>query len=206
MFSNSFAETGELLQSFFPKATIPPNITLQRALKELIGHTDARYAQTAAKLLSLCVAYHEKRLKPKERLRNSEEVFYHFHQRMQTIRQEVVMLMLLDSKNRFHSDAFISAGDEDKASARVQEVLFPVLDRQGVSQFVVVHNHPGDTANPSQADVTFTGLLQLAAEYFNLKMLDHIIITHDRYYSFTAKGTFVPFSKRRNRKTPNAYC
>ena len=121
------------------------------------------------------------------------------------MRQEVILLMLLDAKNRFHSDAFIAAGDQDSARAKAQNVLFPVLNRQNARNFVLVHNHPGDTTNPSQGDISFTGLIKVAAEYFEVNMLDHIIITRDRYYSFAAKGTFVPFSKRRNRKQPKQY-
>ena len=205
MHSNSLAENGNLLQSFFPNATIPENTTLQGALKRLIGHSDVRYAHTAAKLLNLCVAYHEKRLKPRQRLRNSEEVFYHFHERMRSMRQEVLILMLLDAKNRFHSDALISVGDENSSGARIQDVLFPVMNREGASQFVVVRNHPGGSISPSEADVTFTELLQTAAGFFNLNMLDHIIITENRYYSFTAKAPFSPLCDRRNRKIPNTY-
>ena len=50
--------------------------------------------------------------------------------------------------------------------------------------FYLIHNHPNNNCNPSEADVTFTKRIDEKTKQINVKMLDHIIISKDGYYSF----------------------
>ena len=52
------------------------------------------------------------------------------------------------------------------------------------SGLILVHNHPSGNLLPSAQDTRITKKIVLAAEYFDINVLDHIILTSDSYFSF----------------------
>ena len=53
---------------------------------------------------------------------------------------------------------------------------------------ILVHNHPSGNLKPSRADEELTSKIKEAAKYFDIKILDHLIITSEGYYSFADEG------------------
>lgn len=53
---------------------------------------------------------------------------------------------------------------------------------------ILVHNHPSGTLQPSAADINITEKTRAALDLFSIKVLDHIILTADGYYSFGDEG------------------
>jgi DNA repair protein RadC len=56
------------------------------------------------------------------------------------------------------------------------------------SSLIICHNHPSGNTKPSRADEELTKKIKHAAEYLDIKLLDHIIVTEDNYYSFADEG------------------
>lgn len=56
------------------------------------------------------------------------------------------------------------------------------------SQIVLVHNHPSGSAEPSEQDRVLTCRVADAAELFEIRLLDHVIIARGAHYSFRAYG------------------
>jgi DNA repair protein RadC len=58
-----------------------------------------------------------------------------------------------------------------------------------VSSYVILsHCHPSGNLTPSRADVALTQQIKQTAAFFNMKVLDHIIITSEKYLSFADEG------------------
>jgi DNA repair protein RadC len=53
---------------------------------------------------------------------------------------------------------------------------------------ILVHNHPSGNLKPSKADEELTFKIRAAARYFDINVLDHLIITSEGYYSFGDEG------------------
>ncbi len=53
---------------------------------------------------------------------------------------------------------------------------------------VLVHNHPSGALKPSGADDQITYSFRDACKYFSIRLLDHVIITSDGYYSYCDEG------------------
>ena len=53
---------------------------------------------------------------------------------------------------------------------------------------VVSHNHPSGNLKPSRADEELTQKIKAAAAYHDIRVIDHIIITSEGYYSFANEG------------------
>jgi len=53
---------------------------------------------------------------------------------------------------------------------------------------MLCHNHPSENITPSVEDTTLTSQIKEAAKLMNITLLDHLIITSDKYYSFADDG------------------
>jgi DNA repair protein RadC len=53
---------------------------------------------------------------------------------------------------------------------------------------ILVHNHPSGNTKPSDSDKDITNKVKNALELFEIKVLDHIIVTEANYYSFADEG------------------
>jgi len=52
----------------------------------------------------------------------------------------------------------------------------------------LINNHPSGTLKPSQSDINITNKVKKAAELMDIKVLDHLILTEDSYFSFADDG------------------
>ena len=51
-----------------------------------------------------------------------------------------------------------------------------------------MHNHPSGQLHPSDADLRLTRKLKSAGEFLDISVVDHIILTSERYYSMADEG------------------
>jgi len=67
-------------------------------------------------------------------------------------------------------------------------IIFTVALQSSSCCILLAHNHPSGQLNPSQADIELTKRISRAGDILDIKVLDHIILTRDHYYSFTDEG------------------
>jgi len=96
---------------------------------------------------------------------------------------ERFIALYLNSKNKVLVKQVIETGTVNQANPIVQEVFRKAVDNFAAS-VICVHNHPSGDPEPSREDKEFTKTLVKAGEVLNVKVLDHIIIGDDKYYSF----------------------
>lgn len=56
------------------------------------------------------------------------------------------------------------------------------------TQVILVHNHPSGSTIPSKADKSLTNKIKNALELFSISLVDHIIVTEQKYFSFAEEG------------------
>jgi len=59
---------------------------------------------------------------------------------------------------------------------------------QRATQIALIHNHPSGNPQPSTNDRQLTQLILKGAQTMNIRLIDHVIVTDGRYYSFTDEG------------------
>ncbi|MCB4800382.1 JAB domain-containing protein, partial [Neotamlana laminarinivorans] len=64
------------------------------------------------------------------------------------------------------------------------KLVFSVALKCNASSIVIAHNHPSGNLKPSEADLRLTKKLKEAGNYLDVKVLDHIILSREGYYSF----------------------
>jgi DNA repair protein RadC len=106
---------------------------------------------------------------------------------MRDLKTEVFKVVYLDSNNRIIDIADAAIGTVNQAMPIVREIIHAALQKFAAS-FICVHNHPSANIEPSLEDKKFTGELSAAGKLMGIKVLDHIIIGGDTYYSFADEG------------------
>jgi len=65
-----------------------------------------------------------------------------------------------------------------------REIIKDALNYDAAS-IILAHNHPGGSLKPSALDIDVTVKIKEAVSIFNIKLLDHIIVAGEKYYSFS---------------------
>lgn len=100
------------------------------------------------------------------------------------IDREKCVVVGLNNQHIPHSINTVSIGAIDRTLIPPREVFKPLI-LSNCSAFIIVHNHPGGTLEPSEADKKVTKILSNLGKELEIKMLDHIIIgLNDKYFSF----------------------
>ncbi len=69
------------------------------------------------------------------------------------------------------------------------KIVFTLAVQTNACSIVLCHNHPSGNLLPSKEDIALTERIKKGGELFDIKLLDHLIITPDgSYYSFTDDG------------------
>lgn len=121
-----------------------------------------------------------------EPVKSARDVFEYASHRLITNQQENFMILLLDSKNRIVKDEVISIGTLNASIIHPREVFKSAI-RESANSIILVHNHPSGDPNPSLEDEQITEKLFEAGELLNIKVLDHVIIGKDKFWSFKEK-------------------
>jgi len=100
---------------------------------------------------------------------------------------EEFWMALVDNKNRLIGWELVSKGTVDQAAVYPREVLGAALARKA-SGIILVHNHPGADPRPSVQDAQFTQRIKHAARELDIRVLDHLVVTENRFFSFQAEG------------------
>ena len=100
---------------------------------------------------------------------------------------EQFKVLLLNRANKILGVFDVSSGGITGTVADPRIILAASVKANAVS-IILCHNHPSGSLIPSQADQQLTTKIKLAAQYFDITVLDHIIITAEEHYSFADQG------------------
>ena len=95
--------------------------------------------------------------------------------------REMFVLVSLNAKNFINCIHLVSIGSLDRAVISPREVMKTALLSNAAS-IAFIHNHPSGDAKPSPEDVSLTKTLASCADLFNIRVLDHVIITPSPNY------------------------
>lgn len=100
---------------------------------------------------------------------------------------ESFFILLLNNNSQTIGYAKISQGGIVGTIVDVKIIAKYVVDSLATG-IILAHNHPSGTLLPSQADKDITKKVTEVLKYFDCKVLDHIIMTEDSYFSFADSG------------------
>jgi DNA repair protein RadC len=125
-----------------------------------------------------------------------------YMQDMRHMEQEELHLMMLNTKNVLIKDSLIFRGTVNMSVASPREMFIEALRYHAVHiilvlieglrcravSMVLVHNHPSGDPSPSSEDKKLTAQVKEAGALLGIRLLDHIIIGDNSYFSFKERG------------------
>lgn len=102
-------------------------------------------------------------------------------------RNEVFGIVFLNRANRIKHYEVISVGGMTGTVADPRIIFRKALEKDAIG-LILFHNHPSGNLKPSKSDEELTGRIVSAAKLFDIKVLDHIIVSDEGYFSFADEG------------------
>lgn len=119
----------------------------------------------------------------KAQISGSQAVFDLLQPLVADLPHEEFWIVYLNNSNKVIHKAQLSKGGITGTLVDVRLVMKQALELGAVS-LILAHNHPSGAFKPSEADKKITNKLQKASEAMDIRVLDHVIITQNKYYSF----------------------
>jgi DNA repair protein RadC len=119
--------------------------------------------------------------------RSSQEVFDYLYFAMRGLKKEVFKVLYLTSQNQIIETVDLSEGTVNSSAVSPREVIEGAL-RYNAAALIFAHNHPSGATDPSISDMSLTRELVYAGRIMRIRVLDHIIIGDNRFYSFAGEG------------------
>jgi len=123
----------------------------------------------------------------KQKISSAKNIVNILMAQMRDLKTEVFKIVHLDSNNRIIDITDAAIGTVNQVLPIVREIIHSALQKFAVS-IVCAHNHPSANITPSPQDKKFTKELSDAGNLMEIKLIDHIIIGDDSYYSFADEG------------------
>lgn len=124
------------------------------------------------------------------RITSHEKSYKLFKDFLTDLDREQFMVACLNIKNEPTNITTVSVGNISSSFASPRDVLKTAI-LSNASKIILAHNHPSGDATPSHADKMITEKIKQAAKFFDIEVLDHIIIGEKQYYSLSADAVFI---------------
>jgi len=119
--------------------------------------------------------------------KSAQEVFDYLYHSMRDLKKEVFKVIYLNIQNQIIETEDLFEGTINSSSVSPREVVESAIKNNAAS-LIFVHNHPSGNPEPSKSDKELTRDLVYAGSIMRIRVLDHIIIGSNRYFSFAGEG------------------
>jgi len=120
-------------------------------------------------------------------VKRSSEIASYLKVLLKDYNYEVFAVIFLNRANKIKHFEIMSRGGITGTVADPRLILKKALEKDATS-IVLSHNHPSGNLMPSRADEEITRKIKQAAGYFDIQVIDHIIVSEEGYYSFADEG------------------
>lgn len=113
----------------------------------------------------------------------SPEQVYKIFRNLASVPVETFLILHLTVKNQIAAMTTVSIGTLDTSIIHAREVYRTAIVNL-TSRIICIHQHPSGMPEPSKEDIEITSRLKKAGEIIGIRLMDHIIIGQNGYFSF----------------------
>ena len=129
-------------------------------------------------------------LRPGQRFASSRDLFLRYRPQFFAATREYFVSLHLNSKNQLIREVLVSIGSLSTSVVHPREV-FSAAVRDSSAALIFLHNHPSGDPAPSREDRECTQRLCRAGKILGIRVLDHVILGYDDYFSFADAGQLI---------------
>ena len=119
----------------------------------------------------------------KQKITSSTIAFEIMHPLIGDLPHEEFYIMYLNNSHKVITTSQLSKGGITGTIVDIRLVLRQALEVSATA-LILAHNHPSGNLKPSEADISLTKKIKTAAESIDIKVLDHLILSENSFYSF----------------------
>ncbi|MEO5673501.1 MAG: DNA repair protein RadC [Chitinophagales bacterium] len=161
------------------------------SVKDMLGLSVKGIGETKAITIVAALELGRRRqsseVKEKEKFTSSRDIFETIYPMLADKQHEEFWILLLNRANKLIEKIQISTGGLTGTVADVR-MIFEHAIKSKATSVILSHNHPSGNLSPSQTDIDLTKKMVKGGETLDIKVLDHIIIGDNQYYSFADEG------------------
>ncbi|MBO9585876.1 MAG: DNA repair protein RadC [Flavobacterium sp.] len=146
-------------------------------------------AVTIVASLELCARRRSEKNVEQTKITSSKKVFDLMQPVIGDLSHEEFWVLFLNNSNNVVSKTQLSKGGIGGTTVDVR-LIFKLAFEKYATALILCHNHPSGSLIPSDADKQITRKIREAGSKLDVKVLDHVIITESKYYSFVDEGIF----------------
>ena len=174
-----------LMQSLLKQTNNKLNPLYKQSIKELtqwhgIGQVKAIKIKAA---LTIGVRYASEATNKKRQINNSQKAFECIQSELAHLDHEQFWILYLNQAHRLLEKRQLSKGGIAQTVVDIRLIFKKALELGAVA-FIIAHNHPSGRLDPSISDLKLTRRIQKAASFMDIKLLDHLIVSEKKYFSF----------------------
>ena len=120
-------------------------------------------------------------------LSTPEEAYRYMRPRYVNEYREHFDVLMMDNRNRLIGHHRVSTGSLTSAVVHPREAFRPVI-RESAASVIFAHGHPSGDPTPSREDIDITHRLRQVGEVMGVRVHDHVVCGHGRFFSFSREG------------------
>ncbi|MBC7172818.1 MAG: JAB domain-containing protein [Polyangiaceae bacterium] len=121
------------------------------------------------------------------RIASAADVAAYFRAQLAAERIESIWVLHLDARNRVRHVHQVARGGSEACPIEPAAILRPLIVNAAPAM-LIVHNHPSGVPSPSEDDIVLTKRVRSACELVGIRLLDHVIVAAEGYFSFLDAG------------------
>ncbi len=135
------------------------------------------------------------------KVESSQDVYVYLLPHVRDLKKEIFQVLLLNGHNELLETVTASEGSLTESPVYPREII-QLANRHHAAALIFAHNHPSGNPTPSATDKAITEELVFAGKIMHVKVLDHVIIGDDRYFSFADAGLIQQYERAYARRRP----
>lgn len=155
-------------------------------LMEINGIGQVKVLEIRA-MMEIMRRYAEEKIGDRVQFKSSESIYEYMRYKIGNLRHEEMWAIFVDNSNKKIGEMKVTEGSSKATVYDPKKILRTALLR-GAEGVILCHNHPSGALRPSGPDTNITRALAESCRLMELKLIDHLIVTTDGYYSFFDNG------------------
>ena len=179
----------ELMQQILNDCSNNLNTLGKMSIRDLCQYNGIGEAKAITILAACELGKRRQRESPEERpqLKSATFVYNHMHPQMQDLDVEEFWVLLMNQDFRLIKKVRIAHGGISEVTVDIRIIMREAV-LANATILCVCHNHPSGNISPSKADDALTQNIKKGCDLMRLKLMDHVIVTDGKYYSYHEAG------------------
>lgn len=123
----------------------------------------------------------------KRRISTPDDIVELMQSRLADLKHEQFWVVFVNQGSGILQIECISSGGITRTTVDIRQIMRRALEL-GATGLFLCHNHPSGNLKPSQEDISLTLQIQKTAQYFDIRVCDHVIIYKNEGFSFHGEG------------------